>query len=249
MSPGRPIQGLRRLTVGEAVAGPRYDPCGTGRRHPHWACLLALGCALVGGCATIKESDTARTGVEQLLISSAVDRALDKIDFRPIARGKIYVEEKYLDCTDKNYVLIALHQRLLQQNCTLVGKPEDSDVTLEIASGSVGTDRHDLFMGVPQIPLPPPSPISIPKMTLYERNKAMGTAKLAIVAYDTKSRASVINSGSSLARTDYKNYTVVGTSGVESGSVEEELAAATGQHDSPLYLPTAVASRPSSAGR
>ncbi len=208
------------------------------------AFILAGCCLGAGGCATIKESDTSRTGVEQLLISSAVDRSLDKIDFRPIARAKVYVEEKYLDCTDKNYVIVALHQRLLQQNCTLVGKPEDSDITLEIGSGAVGTDRHDLFMGVPQIPLPPPSPISIPKMTLYERNKSMGTAKLAIVAYDTKSRASVINSAAALARTDYKNYTLVGTPGLESGSVEAQIVAATGQRDSVIAIPSSIASGP-----
>jgi hypothetical protein len=211
--------------------------------------LLASGCLGAGGCATIKESDTARTGVEQLLISSAVDRALDKIDLRPIANGKIYVEEKYLDCTDKNYVLVALHQRLLQQNCTLVAKAEDSDVTLEIGSGGVGTDRHDLFMGVPQIPLPPPSPISVPKMTVYERNKAMGTAKLALVAYDTKTRASVINSSSALARSDYKNYTLLGTPGLETGSVERQLVAATGEHDSVIGVPNVVAARPQPIAR
>ncbi len=208
------------------------------------ALLATSGCLSAGGCATIKESDTARTGVEQLLISSAVDRALDKVDFRPIANGKVYVEEKYLDCTDKNYILVALHQRLLQQHCTLAAKPEDSDVTVEIGSGGVGTDRHDLFMGVPQIPLPPPSPISIPKMTLYERNKAMGTAKLAVVAYDTKSRQSVINSAAALARTDYKSYTLVGTPGLESGSVERQLVAATGERDSPIGVPNAVVARP-----
>ena len=205
--------------------------------------LLASSCLSVAGCATIKESDTARTGVEQLLISSAVDRALDKVDFRPIANGKVYVEEKYLDCTDKNYILVALHQKLLQQNCTLAAKAEESDVTVEIGSGGVGTDRHDLFMGVPQIPLPPPSPISIPKMTVYERNKAMGTAKLAVVAYDTKSRQSVINSSSSLARSDYKNYTLLGTPGLETGSVERQLAAATGGHDSVISVPTVVAAK------
>jgi hypothetical protein len=211
--------------------------------------LLAASCLSAGGCATIKESDTARTGVEQLLISTAVDRALDKVDLRPIANGKVYVEEKYLDCTDKNYVLIALHQRLLQQNCTLVAKAEDSDVTLEIGSGGVGTDRHDLFMGIPQIPLPPPSPISVPKMTVYERNKAMGTAKLAIVAYDTKSRASVINSAQTLARTDYKNYTLLGTPGLESGSVEQQLVAATGDRDSIIEVPPIVAGRAQPAAR
>ena len=34
-------------------------------------------CSLLsGGCATLKESDTSRTGVEKPLISSAVDRSL-----------------------------------------------------------------------------------------------------------------------------------------------------------------------------
>jgi hypothetical protein len=104
-------------------------------------------------------------------------------------------------------------------------------------------------MGIPQIPLPPPSPISIPKMTVYERNKAIGTAKLAVVAYDTKSRASVINSASTLARTDYKNYTLLGTPGLETGSVERQLAAATGERDSMIEVPNVVAARAQPAAR
>ncbi len=72
---------------------------------------LALLASFGIGCATQKQSDTARTGVEQLLISTAVDRSLDKVDYKPIQNAKVYIEEKYLDCTDKNYVLVALHQR------------------------------------------------------------------------------------------------------------------------------------------
>jgi hypothetical protein len=207
------------------------------------AFVLASGCLGMAGCATIKQSDTSRTGVEQLLISSAVDQALDKVDLRPIANAKVYVEEKYLDCTDKNYILVALHQRLMQQGCTLAAKAEESDVTVEIGSGGVGTDRHELFMGVPQVPLPPPSPISIPKLTLYERDKAMGTAKLAVVAYDTKTHRAVINSGTSLARSDYKNYTLLGTPGLEGGSVERQIVAATGSRDPLIDMPPVMASR------
>src|ERR1700722_6389388 len=89
---------------------------------------IAVLASLTVGCATQKQSDTARTGIEQLLISTAVDRSLDKVDYKPIQNAKIYVEEKYLDCTDKNYVLVALHQRLMANGCTLVGKAEDADV-------------------------------------------------------------------------------------------------------------------------
>ena len=150
-----------------------------------WSLWVVCLASVFSGCATMKQSDTARTGIEQLLISSATDQTLDKIDFRTIAEAKVYVETKYLDCVDKNYIIVALHQRLLKAGCTLVDKPEDSQVTLEVASGGVGTDRTDMFVGSPAIPLPPPSPISLPRMPIIERTQAMGTAKLAIVAYDT----------------------------------------------------------------
>ncbi len=57
-------------------AGNRSNPA-----HSHIVWLFVGLALMLGGCATIKESDTPRTGIEQLLISSAADRALDKIDF------------------------------------------------------------------------------------------------------------------------------------------------------------------------
>jgi hypothetical protein len=184
------------------------------------------------GCATIKQSDTARTGIEQLLISSAADRALDKFDLRRIAGAKVFVDTQYLDCTDKNYVLVALHERLLADHCTLVGKQEDSDVVVEIGSGGVGTDRDDLFVGFPGMATPVPAPVMVPRIALFERSKAMGTAKIALVAYDTKSKLPVINAGYSLARADHNHWEVLGLGGQQSGSVQRELVAQTGQPSS-----------------
>jgi hypothetical protein len=205
--------------------------------------VMAVVGIVVCGCATMKESDTARTGIEQLLISSAADQALAKIDFQPIARAKVFLDPQYLDCVDKNYIVVALHQRLLNNGCTLVGKAEEADVVLEVASGGVGTDRNELFVGIPEIPLPPPSPIAVPKLAFYTRTRAMGTAKLAIVAYDAKSKAPLINTGYSLARADHKNWTVLGMGGIQGGSVPQEIATATGESDG-IQIPTAVAHKP-----
>jgi hypothetical protein len=213
------------------------------------ACLFFLSTALsFTGCATIKQSDTARTGLEQLMISSAVDRALAKFDYRPIAGAKVFIDTQYLDCVDQKYVLLRLHEHLLANQCTLVAKAEESDVTFEIGSGGVGTDRNDLFVGIPEIPLPPPSPISMPKIAFFERNKAMGTAKLAVVAFDTKSRQPVMNSGYAMARADHKNWAVLGLGGQQSGSVQQELVAQTGEASSPLDI-SHVAAKPSSVAR
>lgn len=208
-------------------------------------CCLLCAClaSLAAGCATMKESDTSRTGVEQLLISQAADHALDKVDLRPIAGAKVFVDTQYLDCVDKNYVIVSLHQRLMAIDCTLSDKREEADVVVEIASGAVGTDRTDLFVGIPEIPLPPPSPIALPKLSLFNRDKAMGTAKFRVVAFDAKTHRAVINSGVALARSDYKHWSVIGSTSVASGTVPDELSRATGESESMLSLQN-IARRP-----
>lgn len=191
----------------------------------------------------MKESHTARTGIEQLLISSATDKALDQVDYRGMARAKVFVETKYLDCTDKNYIVVALHQRLMNQACTLVDKPEDAEVILEVASGGVGTDGNETYVGMPSIPLPPPSPISLPQVSLLKRSRMIGTAKLTVVAYDAKTRAPVINSGYALARADHRTLNILGAGGFSSGSVHDELTQRTGEIESVAALATGGTSR------
>jgi hypothetical protein len=202
-------------------------------------CLLGLA----SGCATTKESDTARTGVEQLLVSSAIDHSLDRVDFTPIRGAKIHLEEKYLDCVDKNYVIVSLEQRLMANGATLVDKVEDANVIMHVTSGGVGTDRQEKFVGISEIPLPPPSPISIPQTTLFSRSRANGTAKLRIVAFDATTRRPVLGGDAVLARSDFKSWKVLGAGPVESGSVPTEIATATGRSDSVLEVPTGLAKR------
>jgi hypothetical protein len=183
------------------------------------------------GCATQKESHTARTGIEQLLVSSAIDQSLDKVQLEPLKGKQVFVETKYLDCVDKNYIIVSLHHRLLTQNVVLVDKPDNADVILEVGSGAVGTDGQELFVGIPEIPLPPPSPIAIPKLALITRTKMNGTAKLLVVAYDARTKAPLLMPGTSLARSDQNNWNIMGAGPMLSGSVPTEIANATGEVD------------------
>lgn len=194
---------------------------------------LAASCL---GCATVKESDTARTGIEQLLISSAVDQSLDRVDLQPISGAKVFVKSDLLDCVDKNYVIVGLHSRLLANQCVLVDKAEDADVVLEVASGGVGTDRTDLTVGTPEVPLGLMG--SVPKLTVFERKRAMGTAKLVVVATDAKTKQTVINNGYALARSDHQFWSALGSGPVMSGSVVEQLEEHTGKTES--VMPTAI---------
>jgi hypothetical protein len=169
--------------------------------------------------------------VEQLLISSAVDQALDKIDLTPLRDKEVFLETKYLDCVDKNYVIVSLHHRLLGHGSRLVEKPDAADVIVEVGSGAVGTDGQELFVGIPEMPLPPPSPISIPRLAFFTRTRMNGTAKLLVVAYDAQTKAPVINTGTTLARSDQNRWNILGAGPVQTGSVPTEIAAATGESD------------------
>ena len=198
--------------------------------------LPFVGLALTAfGCSTMKQSDTSRTGLEQLLISNAVDQSLAKVDLRPISGAKVAIKSDLLDCVDKNYIVLATKSKLLANKCTIVDKTEDADVQVEIASGGVGTDRTEMVVGTPEIPLGLMG--SIPKLNFYERNKAMGTAKLVVVATDVKSKQPVINSGYALARSDHQHWSMLGAGPVLSGSVATDLRENTGSADE-FVMPT-----------
>jgi hypothetical protein len=170
------------------------------------------------------------------LISSAVDESLDKVNLRAVSGAKVHLKTDFLDCVDKNYVIMSLRSRLLNQDCSLVDKAEDADVVLEVASGGVGTDRTELAVGSPEIPMGPMG--SLPKLSVYERKKAMGTAKLIVIATDTKTKLPVINTGFSLARSDHQHWTMLGAGPVLSGSVANQLEKHTGQSESLISTST-----------
>lgn len=209
-------------------------------------CVSICSFCFLFGCASMKESDTSRTGLEQLLISNAVDQSLAKIDFAPISGAKVHLKSDLLDCVDKNYVILSTRSKLLANRCTLVDKPDEADVILEIASGGVGTDRTEMHVGSPEIPLGLMG--SIPKINVYERKKAMGTAKLAVLATDTKTKQPMINSGFSLARSDHQHWTLMGSGPVLSGSVANQIREHTGTSESLMYTgPNPLSSRTANA--
>lgn len=183
--------------------------------------LFAL---LAAGCTSAKMTHTARTGTEQLLISNAVDQTLDRTDFRAFQGQNVYLEEKYIDCVDKAYIIGSIRHRALTAGANLVGKPEEADVVMEVRSGSVGTDTKDTFLGMPALQLPGPLPVSIPEIRMMSRTSQTGMAKIGIVAYDAKTKQVQGNGGVALARSDDNNWFVLGIGPYQNGSVRTEVS-------------------------
>ncbi|MDQ3330854.1 MAG: hypothetical protein M3552_09400, partial [Planctomycetota bacterium] len=147
---------------------------------------MVVALCVVTGCASTKTSNTGRTAMEQMLISNAVDQSLNRIDFQPLESRAVFLDTTYLDCVDKNYIVASSRNRILQAGGKLVAKPEDAEVVVELRTGAVGTDQSETYIGIPELSLPGPLPIAIPQVKLWSKSTQTGTAKIGVVAFDSK---------------------------------------------------------------
>ncbi|SFJ69899.1 DUF6655 family protein [Planctomicrobium piriforme] len=208
------------------------------KRLRPWA---GLTLTLALGCASATTSNTARTSTEQLLVANAVDQSLDKVNFTSFNDTNVYLQEKYVDCVDKNYVIASTRHRLLSAGARIVDAPEKADVVVEIRTGAVGTTSANAFVGTPEVSLP--GMLTIPEVKLMERRKQQAVAKLGLVAYDPKTSEIYGSGGTSLSRSNDNNWFFAGVGPYQSGSVKKEVSdSTTGPAAKPqTHIPTTVA--------
>ena len=180
----------------------------------------------VMGCSTTRLTDTSRTGIEQLLISTSVDRCLDKVDFSAFGGWAVYVDDRYLDCVDRKYVVASLRRHLLAAGARVVEKAEEADIIVEVSSGAVGTDRSEGFLGIPAVDLPGPMPIRTPEVKLISQTTQFGTAKISLIAYDAKNRQALGNSALISCRAYNTNWFILGVGPFNSGTLRKDLLVA-----------------------
>jgi hypothetical protein len=190
--------------------------------------FLSMGClaglVVIEGCASTKTTNTARTAQEQLLISNSIDQALDKVDFSAFGAAKVHIDEKYLDCVDKPYLVGSVRHRVLGSGASLVDKAEEADIIVEVRSGGVGTNTSDMYVGSPALSVPGPFPVSLPEVRLLSKQAQMGIAKIGIVAYDAKTRKMLGDGGMTLAQSDDSNWYVFGVGPYQKGTVRHEIS-------------------------
>jgi hypothetical protein len=155
---------------------------------------------------------------------------LAKTALPPVENRKIFIEEKYLEAVDKGYVVGKMRQRLLNQGAMLVDKKEDSEITIELFSGGVGTDNTSSFVGMPGLTVPG-LPVELPEIRVYERASQFGTAKIGVIAYATKSGQLIYDAGTSLARADESRWSLLGIGPFQGGSVRDEVVDQTKDQD------------------
>jgi hypothetical protein len=179
--------------------------------------FLILWVVLVGwatsGCVQTRVTEPRRTATEQLMISTAADRSLSQAPMLDAFQGKkVFVDTTYFDSYDESYVIGALRQRLSEHGALLVTNAVSSDVVLEPRSAALSTDSATSMIGMPSLPLPAAlsGGVSTPELYLLKSQKLYSTAKLALFAYDEKSRRHFYSSGDLLGKATLKYYTFIG---------------------------------------
>ncbi len=193
---------------------------------------------MVSGCGTTRSSDTSRTATEQLLISHAIDEAINQLDCSCLRNKKVFLDAQFLDGTvDKGYLISTLRQHLLAAGCLLQEERAKATYVLEARSGAIGTDRHALLVGVPAMTLPtvlPGQPSSIPEIPFIKKSDAHGVAKVAIFAYNRLTGERVWQSGILEAQSDARDSWVVGLGPFRAGNLNPRTELAGEQLAFPL---------------
>ncbi len=176
-----------------------------------WASgVLAL---LLGvGCVQTRITEPARSAVEQLLLSTAADRAMQHVDLSIFNAKKVYVETNLFESYDAKYALGTIREALSQAGALLVNDSKSSEITVEARSGALSTDSNESLVGIPKMGLPIPlaGAFSTPEIALYKSQKQYSVAKLALFAYSTQSGAHVFTSGPQVGKAHNFYYQFLG---------------------------------------
>ena len=137
---------------------------------------------ILSGCSTRTVSNTPRTAIEQMLLSTAVDAALEKFELDEARGKKVYIDLANLSGPDSAYMKVAVRGRFAEIGAILASTADDADLTAEVASGCLGTEYKSFIIGIPSIPVPG-SGIPTPEASVFRSVEQTGIMKFLIFVH------------------------------------------------------------------
>ncbi len=169
-----------------------------------WLALLLMMAVGAGeGCSSMKVTGSSRSGTEQLLLTGTWDRALECVDFRPLAGAPVFLNTSYLPDIDKGWLTMSLRRAMARQGVLLKDDQKEAAVVVEAALGAYGTDEDSCQVGLPSMssgsimamPLLGPAAAAAgsgnSSMSMTRTNRQDAVVKMALFAYDAHTGAEV----------------------------------------------------------
>ena len=167
---------------------------------------------LLGACTTERASVPLRTATEQLLISTAADRAASELSLSIPKSTKVYIDRQYFQGYDDGYALNAIRTQLLRQGLDVVDDRAKADAIVTVASGALSTDEKSLLIGIPalQVPaLPVGTSVSVPEIALFKTAQDKGVAKFVASGYDAKTGKLIASTDPQYGFSHQTNHTIL----------------------------------------
>jgi hypothetical protein len=179
-----------------------------------WTALLV---ALLSGCTTSRETEPQRTATEQLLISTAADRAAAAMVLELGPDRKCFLDATNFEGIDGKYAVAAIRSSLLKKGTRFVPDEKQADTIIEVRSGALSIDKHETLVGIPsiEIPIPLAGNFGTPEVAFYKSEEREGIAKFAATAYDAKDGDFLGESAPPLGRSKIKRQVVLFVSWIE----------------------------------
>jgi hypothetical protein len=183
------------------------------RRHAFVQSIVCLAASLLlSACTTERSSAPARTATEQLLISSAADRAAAELSLSIPKGTRVYVDPKYFQGYDEGYALNAIRSHFLREGLDLVDNRAQAEAIVTVSSGALSTDEKSLLIGIPalQLPaLPVGTSVSVPEIALFKSAQDKGVAKFVATGYDARTGRLIATSDPRYGFSHQTNHTIL----------------------------------------
>ncbi len=187
-----------------------------------------------GGCGTT----TKRLATEQLLMSNAVDEAIDQIDFSSLQNHNVYLDTSFLKpiegigFVNADYIISSLRQKLTTAQCRIQEEKEKADIIVEPRVGALGTNGHEVTYGLPQtsalstataVLAHTPALPAIPEISVGRSDAHSAVAKIIVYAFERESKRPVWQSGIAKAESDSNNTWILGAGPFQKGSIYKDV--------------------------
>ena len=183
----------------------------------HWLGLILLLGSAAGCVNKQRMTEPIRSVGEQLLFSTAIDRALSELDLEAIGRlkgFKVYLSTVYLQTLDQEYLVGSLRDLLLSSGVLVVDDIAQAEVIVEVRTGANSLDSATVTAGIAEDQaLPNPitgAPVALPELAFFKKQNNVSLTKVALVAYHADSREHIFSSGTLLGGAYDRHYQFLG---------------------------------------
>jgi hypothetical protein len=177
---------------------------------------LAVG-VILSACTTERSSVPLRTATEQLLISTAADRAAGDLSLSIPKGTRVYIDRQYFQGYDDGYALNAIRTKFLRQGLDLVDDRTQAQAIVAVSSGALSTDEKSLLIGIPALPVG--TSVPVPEIALFKTAQDKGVAKFVATGYDAKTGKLIATTDPHYGFSHQTNHTILLFFSWESGDL------------------------------